>query len=390
MRTPRVLRQLVRSLPPIKRREEELARQRRELAHHRSAARMLRAEVARQRSVNTRQRETISTLRSTAEAYRAELARAEDVHEASYRVALRQHVRVIRAQRAANRPAKHPAIQLRYKLYIYELAMSHGIPVPEVYNVWPHTASIDLTSLPDEFVLKADGGSNGRSVLPLQRVGHDHYRRIGTDKIYTSRELRKFLDALGRQALAPYFAEELLRSVDGRSIPDDVKVYMFHGVMGQALLRSGSQHVNRSVLPARFVDASGNDFGPVPVGRPYDPDIPLPQQLGALIEVARHASRAVGLPFCRVDLYETTRGPVLGEITAAPSSGKEKFTPEHDAQLGRLWIDATVRLEEDLHNGRPPGVIFGESLPAHHYPESDDPASARNFTRFTRACHEWC
>lgn len=361
-----------------------------ELEEQRKAVRLLQDDLEKQRALNLQRRTTIRTLRSKLDTTRAELARAEDVRNASYRVALRQHVRIIRAQRAANHPGKHPTLQLRYKLHIYELAASHGIPVPKIYGVWPNTATIDLDKMPDEFVLKADGGSNGRSVFPIQRIDHDHYQTLGAKSIYTAEELRRALDDLGRQALPPFFCEELLRSIDGEPVPNDVKFYMFHGTIGQVLLRKATTPTRGTALPARFIDSSGTDFGAVPIGRPYDPTIPAPAELDSLSTVARHISRTVGIPFCRVDLYETSRGVVLGEITAAPSSGREKFKAEHDERLGRLWIDATVRLDEEIADGRPSGIIFGSLATPRLYPDPPISTSPNNFAHSREPCRKWC
>ena len=77
-------------------------------------------------------------------------------------------------------------------------------------------------------------------------------------------------------------------------------------------------------------------------------------------------SAAVPLPFVRVDLYGTTKGIVMGEITLLPG-GNQHYIPVQDARLGKMWEEAEMRLQIDLaRNGRPFRNIAGE----HPVPEN--------------------
>jgi hypothetical protein len=74
---------------------------------------------------------------------------------------------------------------------------------------------------------------------------------------------------------------------------------------------------------------------------PLGPDVDAPDKLGEMIEVAE----AIGaeFDFARVDLYNPNGEAVLfGEITIAPGSGHEGFTPtRRDFDLGSYWdLDA--------------------------------------------------
>lgn len=287
-------------------------------------------------------------------------------------------------------PCKSAVLQLPHKLRNLEFAASHGIRTPEVYDVWPDVSSIDLTTLPKTFVLKADGGAGSVAVFPLERVGDASYRAIGTDGVYSEDELKNRIQALGRNARKPYFAEELLRSADGGPIPNDVKCYMFYGQVGHILVRRVGEHSVSSSIRLKFVDENGTDYGPVAVGRTHDPSIAVPPALPELIAVAKHLSRAVGLPFCRVDLYETSHGIVLGEITRAPSGGNERFIEGHDELLGKRWIQGSASLSADLSIGRPVGQLFGTHADLRLYPPSDSPRAPANFGRTVRDCSDWC
>ncbi len=319
-----------------------------------------------------------------------ELARLDDLSRTSYRQAVRQHVRVFRAEDRLGAPTKSAALQLPHKLRTVELAASHGVAVPEIYAVWPDVASIDLAPLPDSFVLKADGGAGSVAVFPLRRREDGRYEMVGGKGDVSEEELRERIRSLDRAARAPFFAEELLHAPGGGPIPDDVKCYMFYGTVGQVLVRRVGEHGRASTIRLKFVDENGVDYGPVAPGRPHDPTIEVPDALPPMLEVARHLSRAVGLPFCRVDLYETSKGIVLGEITRAPMGGNERWTAEHDEFLGRHWLDGSARLQSDLSAGRPPGALFGTLADLHLYPPNDRPRSPANFGRTVVDCSQWC
>lgn len=368
--------------------------------HHRQRSQIatLQTRLTRmmRRIETSREKHALATTRRVVEleqeltAVKAEAARLDDLEQASFRQSIRQQVRLFRAE-IAIRP-QHPSasLQLPFKLRNIELAASHGVAVPEVLEVWSDIASVDLRPLPDRFVLKADGGAGSVAVFPLERLDHGRYRILGTPDHVTEADLLDRIRSLGRQARPPYFAEELLHGAAGGPIPDDVKLYMFYGEVGQILVRTVGTHGDASTIRLKFVDEAGRDFGKVAVGRPHDASIEIPDCLDEMVATAKHLSRAVGLPFCRVDLYETSRGIVLGEVTRAPSGGNERFVDAHDELLGRHWIQASARLTADLHAGRPIGPLFGTEADLRLYPASASPRNPANFGRTTAPCSRWC
>ncbi|SEE98694.1 ATP-grasp fold amidoligase family protein [Ruania alba] len=330
----------------------------------------------------------IRTLEGELASARGETSRLDDLARASYRQSIRQYIRVVRAEHRLREDEKSAALLLPFKLRNLEFAASHGIGVPEVYRAWPDLASMDLHDLPDSFVLKSDGGAGSVGVFPLKRTG-GKYRLLGKDEVLSEADLKDRFDELGSRARAPYFAEELLHAADGGPIPLDIKCYMFYGEVGHVLVRRVAEHGDPSTIRLKFVDERGQDFGPVALGRRHNHSIPRPAQLPQVVQAARHLSRAVGLPFCRVDLYETTRGIVLGEITRAPSGGNERFVEAHDELLGRRWIQSEARLQHDLTVGRPYGAIFGSHADLHLYPEAA-PSRAAAARRTILDCSHWC
>ncbi|EXF24443.1 hypothetical protein BG28_05340 [Nesterenkonia sp. AN1] len=267
--------------------------------------------------------------------------------------------------------ASGPLAQVSYKLRSYALADSLGIATPEIYRVWHSLEDIDFSDLTvQRFVLKADRGHSGMAVIPLTRTGTGWQTLTGKEQLTESRPSERMLTRL-EQGGGPYFAEEFLESASNATIPEDIKVYTAYGQVLHVLVMSteGVQVMNRKTFKRKYFGPDGGDLGPILPGANYGPDIPVPVGWNGLLEAAEKMSIAAGIPFVRVDLYATSRGPVLGELTPAPG-GKQTYSLDHDAQLGAAWNNAEVRLHRDIARGRPPGTIFGAQPYTWWYPES--------------------
>lgn len=284
-----------------------------------------------------------------------------------------------------------PFLQIPFKLRNYRLAASHGVAVPTVYGAWSTLDDVDLEELPENFVFKSDGGAGADGVFPLKRHAPNRYEWLANGTLLSGTEIIALMRSRGGKARPPYFAEELLHGDSPGLLPDDVKIYSFYGEIGQILLRRVVPHDGRSRVSWRYIDSAGQTLDVHPADRPIDAGIPTPAGLPTMVDIARHLSRAVGLPFCRVDLYGVDQGVLLGEITRAPG-GLQQYAPEHDEYLGQLYADARERLELDLMRGRPPGVLHGDvaatnPYPASHPSHSEDPGS---WGPRSAPCDQWC
>lgn len=251
----------------------------------------------------------------------------------------------------------HPLRQLPVKLPNYRLATSHGVATPTIHGIWPTVDEIGLSDLPDTFVVKSDRGAGAPGVFPLHRRGDGTLTVVNTALVIDAEDLRGRFRA-NRGLSGPHFAEELLVDPSGASIPADIEVYAFYGRVGHVHLRRPQEHGNLNRTYSRFVDEDGNNLGAAVTTAGLDPDIPLLAAMETILDVSRHLPLAVGVPFVRIDLYETDRGVVLGEITRVPG-GRHVFSTAHDTFLGTLHEEARWRLERDVMLGRPPGIIHG-------------------------------
>jgi hypothetical protein len=328
---------------------------------------------------------------------RAEVERRIEVVDYLSRPSFRRSLLTLRRTsvdlRAIDTELRHPLRQVPFKLRNYRFAASHGVPVPTVLRTWSRPEQITVEGLPEGFVIKSDGGAGSHGVLPLRRAGENRLETVDGERVLTADEVREHFVSrtADRRISGPFFAEELLRQPGGGPIPDDIKVYTAHGEVLQVLLRRVGRHGDLHSLARRYVTADGADLGDVLVGAPVDHDVPVPESLPRVVEIARHLSRAVGLPFVRVDLYDTDRGVVLGEVTRAPG-GAQLVRPDHDEAMGRAWEAAAYRLDLDLLAGRPAGVLHGDHpapnlYPAGHVSRSDEPGA---WEPTVVSCDEWC
>ncbi|HEY9470064.1 MAG TPA: ATP-grasp fold amidoligase family protein [Propionibacteriaceae bacterium] len=282
----------------------------------------------------------------------------------------------------------HPMRQLSHKLRIYQFAASHGVATPRILGTWPSPSAITFDELPDRFVLKADGGAASQGVLPLQRRSSGVFATVDGSRTLTTSEI---VDVFARASRAKkvwgiFFAEEFLEQPGGSAIPDDVKIYVAYGRVLQVLLRRVGEHGKDSTVRYKYVSAAGRDLGAITTTRDIDPAIPVPNTLGDMVSIARHLSRAIGLPFCRVDLYNTIRGVVLGEITRTPG-GAQTYQLDHDRWMGEQWLLAKAELELDTLRGRPVAMLYGPNPAPNPYP-ADHPL--RGESARSRRVHTDC
>jgi len=393
----RLRRRLARALPPIARRDAQIERLWARIRRLRQAVEVSEAEIARLTESLKQQEQRNLGLRAELEQslgnearLRASLeARKAAEKEASFHRRIQDGRRMVLALRELDTELWHPLRRIPFKLRNYRFAASHGLGVPTVLQVWDQVEAIDLTGLPRTFVIKSDGGSGGHGVLRLERR-RDVLFRTGSDETMTLGDLRAYLAEREQREdlLPPYFAEEMLSGMVGA--PVDIKVYTFYGEVGHILLRRLSPDLDPHSARFRYLAPDGSDLGAVSRDLRVDPEIPAPQDLPGVIESARHLSRAVGLPFCRVDLYETDRGVVVGEVTRLPG-GPQRYRRSHDVLLGELWERAQLALELDLARGRPFGVLHGDRPAPDYYPEGHVSRTGRGSWAIVRAgCEEWC
>ncbi|MGA8830383.1 MAG: ATP-grasp fold amidoligase family protein, partial [Desulfomonilaceae bacterium] len=129
--------------------------------------------------------------------------------------------------------------------------------------------------------------------------------------------------------------EELLIPSDNAALKD-YRMYTFHGIVkaisvGSAIYRRADANV--------FFDPNWKEFKLTKYREQVPDPLPeMPASLGEMIEVAQKLGNDID--FARIDLYNTTRGIVLGEVTVYPYGGdfdSPTSCPIFNKWLGDQW-----------------------------------------------------
>jgi hypothetical protein len=292
-------------------------------------------------------RRRIARLREEKQALQAESERP--VTRASYFAMLKAESRMRELGAPATSVIRHG------KFYVYDVAQSHGIAIPEQLGRWSDPWDIPWDQLPDLVVVKSKRGSTSRGVLPLRRIdgGWEILTHDGT--VHTGEDLSARLASRVEKGTisGPFGAEEFLdEDGTGSRPPMDVKVYAFYGEAVMAALRRSDHHGNTSATRWRVVDRQGREVTTHFGGHDIDPGIETPERLEELFDVAERMTVAIRASFSRIDLYSVGDKVVFGEVTPRPGVDQRyPMEPELDQRLGDAWERAKVRIARDTAAG---------------------------------------
>ena len=211
----------------------------------------------------------------------------------------------------------------------------YGDNLSELYGVWNKANEIDFNALPRKFVIKCNHDSGSSKI-------------IDKNKEFNETQIRRFLDShlantFGVGSCEPHYfgikkrilAEEYLEDIDSFSnTPVDYKFWCFDGEVASCMVcydRIGGGH-------ATFDLYDVNTWKPM---RQYltakntanFKDVPKPENLEFMVKMASDLSK--GFKHVRVDLYNTKRGVIFGEMTFTSMCGRIfYFTDEYLKILG--------------------------------------------------------
>lgn len=207
--------------------------------------------------------------------------------------------------------------------------------VTRTYAVWDRAEDIDVSNLPERFVLKTNHDCGGvvvcrsRASFDLEAAKNTLARHLKTNYFWNGREW-PYKDVSPR-----IFAEEYLDPGERGDLAD----YKLMCFGGKVLCSFTCTSRAKGDLRVDFFDT---EWRHLPFMRHYpNADTPpsKPESYGKMVEMAEILS--AGIPFVRVDFYEVGRRPYFGEMTFFPGDGFEEFNPsEWDGRLGQL-IDLT-------------------------------------------------
>jgi hypothetical protein len=203
--------------------------------------------------------------------------------------------------------------------------------LPQLYCVTADPHSIDFSSLPQRFVVKAAHGSGWVRIV-LDKSAVDCQDLVTTCQQWLSANYYDVLRERQYRNVPPrILIEEFLDDGSGNS-PCDYKLFVFGGKV-----RFIQIDVNRFSAHRQAVyDRDWQDTGVKLTYERIAGQLPRPPNLQALIETAETLSD--NLDFVRVDLYDVGERIYFGEMTPTPACGFTRFQPRAmDDRLGSLW-----------------------------------------------------
>ena len=214
-----------------------------------------------------------------------------------------------------------------------KIGTEHVIPT---LGVWERAEDIEWDKLPNQFVLKTTHGGGNNGVI----VCRD---KSAIDKAAVIEKLSKGLKhdsaAYGREWVYKdvkrrIIAEQYIAPVsDVQDLPD-YKWYCFNGEPKYCQViqdRSTTETIDFFDTDWHHQEFTGLNPAAVPAAVPPA----RPVNLDTHIRIARELSK--GMPYARIDLYETGEKIYFGEITLFPNSGLGMFTPnQYNEIIGRM------------------------------------------------------
>lgn len=206
--------------------------------------------------------------------------------------------------------------------------------VTQTYAVWDRAEDIDISELPERFVLKTNhdcGGiarCNDRRSFSLEAAKAKLAAHLRTNYFWRTREWPY------KDVKPCVFAEEYVEPDDGIDLED---YKLFHFSNGRIVTLHMTNRFTGSRLTETFFDEEWKPLELTEGGYPTRPDSPKPIRFD---EMKAFTNRlAEGLPFARVDFYETSAKLLFGEFTLYPNAGFERFDPvDWDVTFGS-WIE---------------------------------------------------
>ena len=202
---------------------------------------------------------------------------------------------------------------------------------------WDNVSQIDISSLPEKFVLKTTHGGGSNGVFVCQNKRH-----LKIDDIKSRLKKAMKSDIYSGYREWPYknvtkkvFAEQFMENREEEELTD-YKFYCFNGSPEYCQVIA-NRHSGETI---DFYDMDWQHQSFFGLNRQCKQAIKChnkPECFDEMIMIAKVLSS--GLPFLRVDLYEINRKVYFGEMTFYPASGMGAFTPdEWDFKLGSRLV----------------------------------------------------
>lgn len=232
---------------------------------------------------------------------------------------------------------KNPLVtQCSDKYAVRDFVKSKGLGhiLTELYFAVDDVDDINISVLPEKFVLKSNSGSTGNILVTdkskFNLEDHKPYlRKLLKDKSYGPRNVEFSYDDIENKIIA----EKYIETESGRQ-PTDYKIFCSYGVpkfIYTATNRDGDETYYDYFTPEfEWIDvktARDNNSGG---------NVKKPSNWDEMLEIASKLSE--DFPLVRVDLYSEFGKTIFGELTFLSASGCDKLDPiEYDWKFGEMF-----------------------------------------------------
>lgn len=241
---------------------------------------------------------------------------------------------------------------LDMKSVAYPFVDKFGVKTPHIFFKDMPLENIKNKNINGSFVLKPEQAHSSLGVyLCHYDKNSDMYKELLTNRKMTKKQIFEEAEniMLEKKISNKWMIEQLVYPEDGQLYAlDDWKFYCFYGEIGLILQKHKDVNgeVSYKLYDSDVVEAkkTGKYIGKI------DNNLPVSKNIQEMMEVAKLLSSKIPLPFVRVDLFSSSDGVIFGEFTPFPG-GFSMFWKSWNEQLGRMWMDAEVRLDRDIKNG---------------------------------------
>lgn len=213
-----------------------------------------------------------------------------------------------------------------------------GVPHARLRAVLPDGELLDEELLGNSAVLKPNAACSSRGVL-LLRKGPRGWSYPGS-KTLDITQLRVLLNKPHNLELRPWIVEDLHEPPAGRTTLMEYDVFCFGGA---PLVAVGKTHDKYEGSRCFTIP----DWEPLDIVRPNrktNHKLRLPTQPDALTALSNFVATELRLPFSRIDIFDTDKGPVVGEINAWSGDGRKPLWPDDwEKKMGQWWHSAIPR-----------------------------------------------
>ena len=232
--------------------------------------------------------------------------------------------------------------KVTFKDYIREQLGKDGYTA-KLYQVWESPGDVDLDSIPDRCVIKSNCSSDGYNIIIVtdkekldKKKAEEEIKGSWFDKLalHTNSFASYYYDVKPKVIVEEYLA-------DVASGADDYDVLCFHGVPKFIYVKSNhfADGKNLKSYPVSFYTLDWKYMDVQYEGYPSKKDIPKPVHLDEILEIS--CKLAKGLPFVRVDFFETPQSMHIAEIAFVAWAGMRHYEPDSfDLEMGG-WLDIT-------------------------------------------------